>query len=57
MKNQDISYPFTGIVGQTKVIEDHEYVLSIDEVSLFREQTDKNVLEVADLFNSERRMP
>lgn len=57
MKNKNIIYPFTGIVGQEKIKKAHGDILNIDEGNLLSEYIDKSILEVADLFNSERRIP
>lgn len=54
MINQEINYPFTDIGEQTKFKEAYQHVLSIDKEKQFSKQSYKNILEVAELFNSER---
>lgn len=55
--NQEISYPLIGNVEQITMKEEYEWNLSHDEVNLLSGEQDRSIREVANLFNSERRIP
>lgn len=54
MINKDMNDPFTDSGEQTKFKEAYQHALSIDKEKQFSKEIYKNILEVADLFNSER---
>lgn len=54
MINQEINDSFTDIGDQIKMKEAYQHVLLIDKEKQFSKQIYKNILEVAELFNSER---